>query len=829
MMGKSGSHRVNFGQRGSSQHGSALIIGVLTMWLIIYSISMVGKVSQTVGKKIKAQMAADTAALAGAQIMANNLSTIAWINDSRAMLHYYKVRYGADVAAAGVLGLFKANLAVTNEPVPLTTIDDGKLTKEATNDFIGDFIKTFDAFTEVRYAPWEEANTEHWATVTNGLTRQIKGQNYEEQLARIQHSIGIITKTMVEKEVYDKAAENGSQLSCFFPEFEMMPEPESSRYIIINSIDTTERDASGNIVNTNGWRLHNDEIDFTARSIGEDVWEIDYIRNGHEVHVIMDKDAGDGWITVDVTETGQPDQHLRIHPESGIIISGDLKVQIEQLEDGSTKITQTQNGTTTSFRYKYEDGLLWIYDPDTGEFYTPNKNSDDENYVMINGTKVRVEDFQNFDIGSMTFWLDRVHIGDFIVYYQNPVRIVSTLYGFNTLAENDEVRVNGLSTKSADCRWSRVYYWHNQSDRVRHRMCTEVPGEQWRYEIKKEGSYLDAEMAEADPEVYDRYSEIQGKTIAGENHEQADAWEDLFDLRTGKPTVDDVGRPIYDLTRECWHPHDKYCSISIAQHIELGISYNDCTPIPGKGNGWYHDKNGARIECFLGPHNNVPCINGKVTIGLNELQSGSAIPTISSYSPNPIDPEHTELINRLQDYPTIINSIQRAPKNLPNLPPLILKEEYFKYGISVGVYISGDNALGYEGPQTLGAPGEEDAFTDTQDGVYAFAAARAGFRNPDTNEYQFSFSDNLQRQDWLSKEDNLYLADWAATLVPLSTQIRDEDIEAAEDLDSGLTYLLRRFSTNNWRATFFSRNQGINLRINRFDLNSLENRELIQH
>jgi hypothetical protein len=153
---------------------------------------------------------------------------------------------------------------------------------------------------------------------------------------------------------------------------------------------------------------------------------------------------------------------------------------------------------------------------------------------------------------------------------------------------------------------------------------------------------------------------------------------------------------------------------------------------------------------------------------------------------------------------------------LMEMNPLVLTEEFFKYGISVGTWSSGANNLfkGLSDGDSLLAGGK--LFNRTQNGIFAFASARVGFSNPDTGMFQFRFTDSEERQEWLDSDDNLYETTWKARLVPIAIQIKTEDIEAEAD-DSGLTYLMRFMATTQWRKTFFGRNIQIGHRIDNID------------
>jgi hypothetical protein len=187
-----------------------------------------------------------------------------------------------------------------------------------------------------------------------------------------------------------------------------------------------------------------------------------------------------------------------------------------------------------------------------------------------------------------------------------------------------------------------------------------------------------------------------------------------------------------------------------------------------------------------------------------------------------------QIAERLQRMPEILESISRRPNTSTEIAPLVLTEDFFKYGITVGTWTSGADP---SGNGHLDLPGAEAGF-DTDEGLFAFASARAGFRNPSTGEIVYSFSPVAltdQRTEWLESEQNLYLADWEATLVPLKTQIQNNDLDVDGTDDSGLSFLLRMVSSTVWREDFFSRNVRRNIRVEGLHLNNPELYDLLQH
>ena len=139
--------------------------------------------------------------------------------------------------------------------------------------------------------------------------------------------------------------------------------------------------------------------------------------------------------------------------------------------------------------------------------------------------------------------------------------------------------------------------------------------------------------------------------------------------------------------------------------------------------------------------------------------------------------------------------------------PYVLADEFFRFGINVGVWRAKARPL-------LGFP--EPAW-----GTFAFASAKAGFLQDDAaDHYTYGFSLLTDRDDWVDQNHrNLYGQDWGkggweARLVPVRYAVRSDDIDAdltldsatGTSVDSGVNYLLRGFMDTAWLESADDRN-----------------------
>ncbi len=89
------------------ESGQAIVFGALTLFMLVLTVVVVYNVGAVVAERMQMQQAADAAATAGAQIEANAVSSIAWMNDGMAYIYYNVCRYAVDVGIYGTLAELK--------------------------------------------------------------------------------------------------------------------------------------------------------------------------------------------------------------------------------------------------------------------------------------------------------------------------------------------------------------------------------------------------------------------------------------------------------------------------------------------------------------------------------------------------------------------------------------------------------------------------------------------------------------------------------------------------------------------------------------------------
>ena len=122
--------------------------------------------------------------------------------------------------------------------------------------------------------------------------------------------------------------------------------------------------------------------------------------------------------------------------------------------------------------------------------------------------------------------------------------------------------------------------------------------------------------------------------------------------------------------------------------------------------------------------------------------------------------------------------------------PLVLSEDYFKFGLNVAVYREPQGAA-------------KSGFTNPSWGYFKVASCRVGFLDESSGDWVFSFADQGTRQNWIqSSFANLYEPAWRASLYPMRIQMKAEDIDTNEEFEDTVNYLWNGLIHTYWRSTY---------------------------
>ncbi len=490
--------------------GQILVFAAMSLFALVLAGLIVYDVGVVVAEKIRLQHAADAAAMAGAQIEANAVSTIAWLNDGMAYVYYNTCRYAVDVGVYGTL----AALKLTGPPFPSDEI-------VGTSDPVGKYEEAY-------------RKADEWIP---------RGEEMLQHLSRIEAAIAVITPVLVEMEVYRAAHENGADRATMFPRFVMFPDPASHFVMDILRIE-------------GGWQMTTDSGDrVIAQVTGEESWWISSTLGGETTEISVTR-ISENWFRIEYTDKdGTKVIYIERTPYGDIISEGDSSTTITHNPDGSTTITS--GGQSVTYRVA-DDGTIEVLQ--NGQWVPIPKQ---DSVSVDGGPEVRVDNFINVNVGGHT-WVapNAVWIGNIHVVLTDPIRIDGRLgMAWIGIHEGNAV-VNGLSTAHADGQWHFWYTGEHDSDmavedRTRHRMTEIVEGEQWQYEYVKAASYLFPD----DPRRFVLHA-IRDNDAYFKRTGDYPPWSTLYvDASTGQKGWFDMtlGRPArwdaYYQVRKCWLCH----------------------------------------------------------------------------------------------------------------------------------------------------------------------------------------------------------------------------------------------------------------------------------
>ncbi len=493
------------------ESGQAIVFGVLTLFMLVLTIVVVYNVGAVVAERIQLQQAADAAATAGAQIEANAVSSIAWMNDGMAYIYYNICRYAVDVGIYGTL----AELKEVGPPYP-------------GDDVVG----TIDSV---------EKYNEAYARAATWIPR---GETMLDQISKIEAAIALATPILVEMEVYRAAEENGAEGATMFPKFVMFPDPDSHFILDIIKIP-------------GGWEMISDRGDeIIAQVIGPESWWISATQGSRTVEMSVDRTGENTFKIVYTDEDGTKTIYIERTPYGDIIVEGDNSLTITQNDDGSTTITQ--NGESITYRIT-DDGTLEVKE---GNEWVPIEN--EESVSVEGGPEIRVDNFTSLQVGDNTWvapnsvWVYNIHIT-----LTDPISITGQMGIASISVQENSAVVNGLSTANADGKWH--VWWHGQpragdtqmQDRTRHRMTELMEDQQWQYEWVRTSSYFF-------PDNKQRFVShaLRDNDPTFQDDGAYPAWCTLYQDQTGRIGWFDMaaGRPNnwedYYQRRLCWHPNE---------------------------------------------------------------------------------------------------------------------------------------------------------------------------------------------------------------------------------------------------------------------------------
>ncbi len=800
------------------QSGQGMLFAAASLVLLVGFVALVFNVGRLIERRTRIQLAADAAAYSGAVVEANSLSSIAWTNSAMAQLYYNGLKYAVDVCVTGVAAKMEMvqNQWTPGDPLPGAV----------------------------------SVHRDAWIRAEENLPR---AKEWMVDLSRVENAVAILTPRLVQEEMFAVAKSAGAERLSVYPSFRMFPHAGGTISYLI------EQFANG----LHGWRMtslagQNSQSIFVY--LQGDEWHIEYSQEGIVAQeVVIAEEEPDRWHIWYYQPPGNPVQEIILAKTDNVgwvvwgvtyLPGGDRtsipEIRLEAVDmDGDDEKEGTRvtyQGRSHVFK-RGPEGDLYVWDFDNEEYVNTTSSE-----TVIEGVTVRVNvtNLIHFPGGTARIGdPTRVDIGKAHVVLSEPPRISTgfgpvriSVKGFEAGDFNVSVGGFSLQQNNADGRW-RKHYDPREELWWRHRLTEQQPDvgvdRQWQYDHQTIGALLreepNLERYAIDHALGDRLGPgplpawtqwFDPKTAAPRNpsfvHSEADFSEPDEETGIKQLLGEQPPEDVYYLTQEC-----EVCG---------GTGY-----VLGKGG----DGKEAKEECpACHARDHDPDIHGtEVRVFLADV-----------FAPG----DHAEVLCNgkagLDEDDYLDARLHEAAYGLPRAGrPLVLAEEFFQYGINVGVWRSSD------APMLFPSERQPDW------GYVAIASARLGVPDSDApGEYKYHFSDSEDREEWCHNDPgNLYSADISARLYPSREQMKGYDLdldilygvpvgwEVGSPRESTVAYLwdailssshVYPFESNNWLDQFEGRADaqvGRRLRNmrnrqgRRFDFQDVTLEDVVQH
>lgn len=509
------------------ESGQGLIFGAVTLFVLVFCVSMVHNVGQVAAERTRCQSAADAAAYSGALVEADVVSSVAWMNEGMAYVYYHLMRYVVDNICYATLRRFKQHPPSGGPTIPdsLLGIDNVEAKYQASH-----------------------ARAEEWLD---------RGEDWLRRVSNIEESMAMSCFSLMRQEVFRVARENGAEYVTVWPDLVFWPDPDSQLTIIIERL-------------SNGWRLTADNgYTFEVREIGEERWQIT-CNDGTEV--ILGK-LGDDPAQYEIQVNDGTYLKATELPGLGWSVTGWAEGQSISYQpapsygDGAYKIT---SGSGSAIVRRGPDGGLQEY---SGGGW---KDQDLQDSVEVDGTEVPIHQTGAISAGGADIYLpDRVDIGSTRVDLRPDRVLLTARIGDAALRiEDEEVVVNWLSNVHHDDGKWRSWVHHGRrygsGGTWRHRM-TENNPTTWTYEYQKNGSHFVRDTRHRFGVTHALYdNDPQCRDYTHPSYGELPGWTEWFDPETGRARSESRTDAAYYQTRRCWNP-----------------AHNEATKVPGKPGHYY--------------------------------------------------------------------------------------------------------------------------------------------------------------------------------------------------------------------------------------------------
>jgi hypothetical protein len=726
------------------ESGQGIIFAAATLLVLVGFVAFVFNIGRLLDRRTKMQIAADAAAYSGAMVEANSVSAIAWINSAMSQVYYNALKYAVDVNVAAVA-------AELDRRLNPDTYQSGQA-----------------------YATYQTA----WTQASNNLPQ---AKQWMVQLSQLENAIAILTPQLMEEEMFAVAGRAGGERMSVYPGFRMFP--SGDRPPLRCSISCLG----------NGWRIINLNTGETLTVIlNGNTWDMQWSKDGLETQEVkISQDSPTRWHIQYFQPPGTPAQEVFLENDGnlGWVVWGNAPGQnggppvptppitftpVDMDNEGFNEGVRVSEGGYSQVLMRGADGNIYAWNSATNSYQLMTTSQ-----TIVGGVNVQVNvtNTINFaggasaQIGQPT----TVNIGGTHIVLTNPPNISTGfgplgipggifITGFNPNQLNVSVGGFSLTPGNSNGRWSDHYNpWDELWWRNRLVVMGTVNGNpnQWQYDYEVLGALLN----------WDVSGSITKHAFMGSgNGYTSDSSTWPFWAYTAN---------VADTTYEANHWFNVDPGQAGPRNDANQLAWDPTSPQAGPppaGAYYQTATSGGSTVC----------------ISIGSLNNPNSVIRLMNPNPQSFPDENDYLDVRIFNQTSYYIS---APPP-PQMYPLVATEEFFKWGVNVGVWKHAYNGVINPNDTPMLFPSSREPAW----GTVAIASARVGLYAPDQGGTAWQFGDADTRSNWCASSPyNLYYANVHAKLFASKNQVSDFDLD--EDIlqfappgafaidETGLSYL----------------------------------------
>ncbi len=494
----------------SDESGQSLAFAAITFFALMIVGLMIFGIGESTTTQMEIQNAADAGAYSSAQVLADSVSQIAWLNEAMAYIYYHNMRYAVDTVTTAVHAEIKEHPLYYGD----ATLFSGVLTPS--DSVVG--LRNSSGSIVNAVAAYNRAYSIASVEIP-------KGEEWLKILSRVQRGIALLTPKLVEHQAVHTALSNMKGFNedeynagrtaqvAFWPRFDFAPHDATRR---ICNIERLENGGWYFWSDTNPFEFKIEHLSIWDEKKGEtagniDHWKMHKQQGGNEVEmdVKVEKKTTPKVYTSKIIFEG----HRNSEPFKFVVmVDPPPEGTVHVIDNGKTSTVSEDDPETPGIIKIVQDGKATYLRRNASGYMEYSKTSGGPwnalggKTTTVDGVEIPVDHNPHIKIGeSSAVRLGppiSIHFPEVNATLHEPVVLNFTSpFGWINVNE-DRARINGLSTSTPSDQFRPLNYQSHSDGRTRHRLREIEPqvynsenntyeGGEWEYEWQRFGAYTE--------------------------------------------------------------------------------------------------------------------------------------------------------------------------------------------------------------------------------------------------------------------------------------------------------------------------------------------------